>query len=100
MAAVIEWESPADFLEKSGAKLNSIFQKQFDQRLTKKKDILPIHKAIFHIQRNLAKDNKNIKRIIKNLAEKSRRRDKSPIQNSTQHQFKPLQTFGLPFTYP
>jgi hypothetical protein len=100
MAAAIEWEPPADFLEKSGARLNAMFQKQFDQRLAEKKDILPVHKAIFHIQRNLAKDDKNIEGVVKDLAEKSRRRGKSPIQDSTQHQFEPLQTFGLPFTYP
>jgi len=97
MPAETEWEPPADFLEKCGARLNAMFQKEFEQRLAEKKDNLPVRNAVHNIQRKLTKDDKNVEALVKDLTEKSRRKGKSPLEDSAQ--LKPLTTYVPTFHY-
>ncbi|KAI9768302.1 MAG: hypothetical protein M1839_004137 [Geoglossum umbratile] len=99
MATDPNWEPPAGFIEKSKERLTAAFQSQFEQRVAERKDVLPVREAVSTIQRNLAKDDRKIGEVVKDLVEKSRRLAKTPLKDPPQRQAQLDLTLGLPFTY-
>lgn len=91
---MIGWRPSDDFIEKSRARLTSLFKQRLEQNQALLNDQRPQKAVGFTLLRNLVKEDKDIEKVVKNAQKRSADRAKLRPADPDKRKIEPRTSFG------